>query len=67
MLKFHKFTHATNGNEVYIAENLVFAWYPQGKTIHIVANGGASVPVSESPEVVKTALQGEKDDNKSNR
>lgn len=58
----HKFTHAKTDTPVYLADNLIFAWYSHDGLTYIVANGGASIPVKETADLVKTKLEGEKND-----
>ena len=58
----HKFTHAKTGTTVYIAKNMVYAWYEFGGSVHILASGGAAVPVKEDVTYVTTKLEGDKND-----
>lgn len=43
------FTHANNSKPIYVARPLIFSVYysEANKATHIVANGGAIIPVSE--------------------
>ena len=61
-ISLHKFTHAQTENTVYLADNLIFAWYAREGSTYIVANGGASIPVKESVEQVESKLKGVKND-----
>lgn len=49
-----KFTHANTKQEVHIALPLVFSSYysEATKCTHVLATGGAIIPISESPELV---------------
>ena len=58
-VSFHKFTNAKTDSTVYLADNLIFAWYTLDGATHIIANGGASIPVKETIDVVKTKLEGD--------
>jgi hypothetical protein len=54
-----KLTHANHNNSVYIAVPLFFcAYYSTGhKCTHVMATGGAIVPVSESPDEVMKLVE----------
>lgn len=50
--------HANTKALVEVATDLIFAYYysPASKSTYLVANGGAIIPVSESPEEIKQKL-----------
>lgn len=56
-----KYTHANLKTPVYIDLALVFAaYYSEGsKSTHVVATGGAVLPISESPEQINQDKAGE--------
>jgi hypothetical protein len=49
-----KFTHANTKVEILVSLPLVFcAYYSEAtKCTHLLANGGAIIPIVESPEIV---------------
>jgi len=53
-MKLIRLTHATFNTHIYVPTVSVFSWYhsPNSKCTHIVASGGAMLPVSESVDEV---------------
>lgn len=53
-MRLTKLTHANLKTPVFVDLDLVVAWYfsESTKSTHIVATGGAMLPVSESPEQI---------------
>lgn len=54
-------THANKNIPIYLTKSLIFSvYYSEGsKSTHVVANGGAVVPIKESVEDVLTKLNKE--------
>lgn len=54
-----KFTHANSQKDIYVAKPLIFSCYYSDahKATHIVANGGAIIPVLDSLDNVVKAWQ----------
>lgn len=53
-MKIARFTHANNLQPVYVDLDLIFSWYysAAGKATHLVASGGAMLPILETAEQV---------------
>lgn len=53
-----KLTHANTKQEIYVATRLVFAYYysESNRCTHVLAAGGAILPVKQSPDEIRTMM-----------
>lgn len=54
-----KLTHANTKRDIFVASPLVFACYysDASKCTHVLASGGAIIPVTETPEIVMNQVE----------
>lgn len=61
-MRIKSYTHANLKAPIHVDLDLLAFWYysEASKSTHLVAAGGAMIPVSESPETITNDKKGEK-------